>query len=461
MIPPNTGPEDPVTVAVLKDPSVTYEVDGDTLVMAIKDQLLVHTSAHNPALDGELERIARRVASLSDDSGIQLPAKEDVEIWRLDRQYDSIDEARRLLPFAQPVPAVKTRNGPPLEIPGVSPNHVCVVSSYNSCPAGPPKPAPPPHHRFHDRFVEPLERRPATARVVVIDTGYIEHQGDRVLDHRVDPKQGFYVNTLGPGQVWHVCPPDAVPPKHEGAELSEVTGHGTFIAGIVAHRCRHAEIIVVGERREVVPLPDNPDSQVQAALYADEVSVANAVLRHYRGATVMSCGFAFPTLDAYPSSAFAAVMQVLNPPGEPEPPVIVVSPAGNEESNREYWPAAHPDVIGVASTNRMDNARAWFSNWGSWVKCCTRGQDVRSTYIHWGGDVQGEPEGPQLFDGWARWDGTSFAAPKVAAAIACGVAKEGGGTSPVAVYENLVSGAGRLIDPNLAPGVRIPHLQLG
>ncbi len=460
MIPPNKGPEDPVTVAILDDPAVTRDVDGDTLVLALKNQLLVRRSARTAALDQELRQVAEPVASLNEQADVELSDEIQVEVWRLKPAYNSIDEARRLSGFAQPRPPVATGKGPALEVPAVSPNHVCVVSSYNSCPAGPPIPTPPPPD--DDEFVMPLEtsRRPVT--VVIIDTGYIPDQQHPLLDGRVKREQGYFVDTVGPGAVWQECNPDSVPPEEPGIELSEVTGHGTFIAGIVAHLCPHAAIRSVGERREVVQLPQNPDPSAQGALYADEFSVANMLLRYRTGADVMSCGFAFPTLDAHPSIAFSTVMQVLNPPVNPSPPIVVVSPAGNESSNREYWPAAHPDVIGVAATNRMANARAWFSNWGSWVKCCTRGQDVHSTYIHWRGPVQGEPDGPHRFVGWARWDGTSFAGPKVAAAIACELAKSEPGMSPLTVYEDLVGRATvRLTDPTLAPGVSIPYLKLG
>ena len=84
---------------------------------------------------------------------------------------------------------------------------------------------------------------------------------------------------------------------------------------------------------------------------------------------VIQCGFAFPTLDDYPSLVFAAVMEELRPPHAPHGGrVAVVAPAGNEQSTRKFWPAAHPEVIGVASTNRRGNGRAWFSNWGRLVR---------------------------------------------------------------------------------------------
>jgi thermitase len=142
-----------------------------------------------------------------------------------------------------------------------------------------------------------------------------------------------------------------------------------------------------------------------------------------------------------------------------------VSPAGNESSPRAYWPAAHPDVFGVAATNRMGNGRAWFSNWGPWADCCVRGQDVASTYIYWLGSVEGEPpEDVENFLGWARWDGTSFAAPKLAAEIARRVSSGATSLSPFETAVELISGAAdHLTDTTLwpPPGVPLPHLHLG
>jgi hypothetical protein len=215
-------------------------------------------------------------------------------------------------------------------------------------------------------------------------------------------------------------------------------------------------------------LSPHPSPVDEAMLFTDEISVAHSLL-HHSDTDVVSCGFAFPTLDRHPSIPFTSVMAVLSGPYAPRRGVAVVSPAGNETSAYPYWPAAHPDVIGVASTNRMGNARAWFSNWGPWADCCARGQEVRSTYIDWIGPVEGEPlTDIETFIGWASWDGTSFAAPKVAAAIARLVAASGGTLLPVEAYQRLVSGGGGvavtpMTDMTLTPfpGVTLPHLRLG
>jgi subtilisin family serine protease len=94
---------------------------------------------------------------------------------------------------------------------------------------------------------------------------------------------------------------------------------------------------------------------------------------------------------------------------------VAVGSAGNDASIRPYFPAALPDVIGVGGLAASD--RAWFSNHGPWVDACAPAVDVVSTFFD---DFTERLDGetPRHFDGWARWSGTSFAAPKVAALIA-------------------------------------------
>ncbi len=65
-------------------------------------------------------------------------------------------------------------------------------------------------------------------------------------------------------------------------------------------------------------------------------------------------------------------------------------------------------VVGVAALDCTH--KAWFSNYGPWVDASAPGVDVLSTFF--------EPAAGYATTGWARWSGTSFSAPKVAAAIA-------------------------------------------
>jgi hypothetical protein len=472
VFPLSERPQNPVTEQILEHPRVTHDVADGVLVMAIKDELLVLTSVRDTssALNEALSKIARNAGSLAQKRrgvGDNVHGMgNDVEIWRLNNPEDnSIDQARRLRALVREE-HMTTRTGPSPLVPAVSPNHVCVVSPFDACPAGPPHPSTPPHECEH--FVKLPEEGEPCARVVVIDTGYMHcNPPHHALDERVTSVAGEWLNTATNPATWLPDPPDVADADHDG-RLDGVAGHGTFIAGLVAHHCRQVEITVVGQRHEVTPLTDPPDPVEAAMLFSTEFDVANAVLEH-ANADVISCGFAFPTLDDYPSIPFTTVMQTLTGPAAPRPGVAVVAPAGNERSARPYWPAALPDVIGVASTNRRGNARAFFSNWGAWADCCARGQDVLSTFIDWLGPIDGEPlTDIEDFRGWARWDGTSFATPKVAAAIARLVAESGGALRPVDAFETLLGGAGGvavtpLTDMTLSafPGVTLPHLHLG
>jgi hypothetical protein len=464
VFPPHEEPQNVITKLVLEHPRVTYDVNDDTLVIALRDELLVRNQAlvGAPALLKELSAIARRCGSLAER--IKPGPPDDIEIWRLrSPQANAIDEARRLRVLA-PDEYVKTRKGPALAVPAVSPNHVSVVSKYDCCPASPANPIPPPP--LSGEFVEPLTDGPSAA-VVVIDTGYIHTDpAHAALDARVSELAGEWLDTFPDPAVWRPNPSDTADANHDGV-LDGVAGHGTFIAGLIAHRCRRAKIRVVGERHACVPIGNPANPVDERMLFVSEYDIATALLANAH-ADVVSCGFAFPTLDAKASNAFTSVMALLASDRAPRRGAAVVSPAGNESSSCPYWPAAHPDVVGVASTNRMENARAYFSNWGPWADCCARGQDVSSTFIYWRGPIDGEPLNDiDDFVGWARWSGTSFAAPKVTAAIARLVAEGAPNVLPVEAWEQLVSGNGGvtvapMTDTTLNPaGVTLPHLSLG
>ena len=214
--------------------------------------------------------------------------------------------------------------------------------------------------------------------------------------------RGQWLDTSTNPSSWQPDEPDGLYTDPAG-QLDGISGHGTFIAGLISNIAPRTRLEVVGLRNQEVEIgrPRMPGQQL--GLFETEVAIAHAMLRRCR-TDVIQCGFAFPTLDDYPSLPFAAVMAELRAKRAPhEGRVAVVAPAGNEQSRRRYWPAALPDVIGVASTNRRGNARAWFSNWGDWCDCCTRGEYVYSTFVYWDGPVEGEPlTDIEHFRGWAQ-----------------------------------------------------------
>jgi Subtilase family len=271
---------------------------------------------------------------------------------------------------------------------------------------------------------------------------------------RVTVVAGQWLDTSVNPPIWRPDKPDDLYTDPAG-QLDGISGHGTFIAGLISHIAPHTRLEVVGLRNQDVEIGVlNPAAQL--GLFETEVAIAHAMLRRC-DTDVIQCGFAFPTLDDYPSIPFAAVMEELRETRAPrEGSVAVVAPAGNEQSRRRYWPAALPGVVGVASTNRRGNARAWFSNWGDWCDCCARGEYVYSTFVYWDGPVEGEPVTDiEHFRGWARWDGTSFAAPKVSAEIARLVAANPG-LLPTKAWDRLKSGAvGSVTDYTLSPYNRV------
>ncbi|HET9482178.1 MAG TPA: S8 family serine peptidase, partial [Candidatus Polarisedimenticolia bacterium] len=78
--------------------------------------------------------------------------------------------------------------------------------------------------------------------------------------------------------------------------------------------------------------------------------------------------------------------------------VVMVATAGNDAISTKRYPGALDNVIGVSSTDAMDE-RAGFSNFGDWVDVAAPGQAVYSTLLN---------------GGFGTVNGTSFSAPYVA-----------------------------------------------
>jgi subtilisin family serine protease len=182
--------------------------------------------------------------------------------------------------------------------------------------------------------------------------------------------------------------------------LDTQAGHGTFIAGIVRRVCPDADLRIDGV---LSSFGDGDDwtvaSGIQRTLDRLEASSERPDV------VVMSLGCY--TADDEEPPLSTAIRRLLGD-------VLVVASAGNSASPRPSYPAFMPDVIAVGALEPA--GRAWFSNFGGWVDACAPGVDVVSTFFM--EHDEGDGADARAFRGWAAWSGTSFSAPKVAAAIA-------------------------------------------
>lgn len=158
--------------------------------------------------------------------------------------------------------------------------------------------------------------------------------------------------------------------------VDEGFGHGTHVAGVVA---------LVAPDARVLPLRVLDSDGVGSVFTA-----AEAVLHaQASGADVVTMSFG---TTAESKVLGEAIEQVLGQG------VVVVASAGNTGTRQEQYPAADDDVLGVTSTGKTD-VLSGFANRGPWIAVAAPGEAIVSTF----------PVG-----GYARWSGTSMAAPFVA-----------------------------------------------
>jgi hypothetical protein len=222
------------------------------------------------------------------------------------------------------------------------------------------------------------------------------------------------------------------------------SGHGTFVVGMVLRRAPGARVTAYQVFDDGMIVDDFTVARRLLDLAASDAKVVNLSIGGY-------------THDDLGMVAISAALRHLF---EHRPDTVVVAAAGNDATNKPCFPAADHRVVAVGAV-RPDGSGGWrracFSNYGPWVDACAPGVGLLSTFVdHDGplvpnevltqciGHLGGEDRMPVgRFTGWARWSGTSFAAPVVAAQIAAAIAE--GRSGPEAVRRVLhARGAVRL-----------------
>jgi hypothetical protein len=428
------------------------------LVLAVKNQLLVGASIadpHNPQNHSFLQALSAYAPVLLTSLFEGMPAKhvENVNVYELKLPAGTdIFQATAALRAVWPPAAPERRK--------VSPNHVMIPApELHGCPYGPPSPTT-------ASFTLPAGV-PKSVPVTVIDSGYQwktvtgatpAWPPNPLAGHVVEHEAEQLPPALGP---WQPGTPDVTPAQwqastHEnvspesltspaGPRLDALAGHANFVAGVIAHGTAHAAITIRNHNGAFHPTSDDLPT---------EATVARSLVRS-TGAQVVNIGFAFVAFDDVVSWIWDSAFQYIGPTP------VVVAPAGNQGSSVRRYPAAlndalpglFPQMIGVASTTPPSGDADAYSNHGPWVTCSADGSGVVSTFLHVNQALEDGDELSHDFttNSLASWNGTSFAAPKVAAAICEAIATTG--EQPMLAWAK-VRGTGQN-DPNYQLGWRL------
>lgn len=172
-------------------------------------------------------------------------------------------------------------------------------------------------------------------------------------------------------------------------------GHGTLSAGVAAASTNNGHG-VAGTCPECMLLPVRAGFNNNGTAYFYAVDVFEAlefavnnpgniegIPENPNVADVISMSFGSASPNAYfqrgVDDAYAAG-------------AVLTAAAGNENTSNPRYPAAYDKVIAVAATDGND-ARASFSNYGSWVDVAAPGVNIFTTY--WNNDYSG-PSGTSL-----------------------------------------------------------------
>jgi hypothetical protein len=309
------------------------------------------------------------------------------------QSHDFAGVDQLILPAGAPDPVALSRLVREL-VPGAecSPNYVLQVTNHPALfPHSLPTPAPPP-----STLRDPGdEGAGAGVRVAVVDTGCIDS------------------HPWWNGQVTTANETPPVPSRPE----TLVSGHGTFIVGILRRLAPAAEIVAV---------------QVPLGAALTEVAVAEALNRAaQQRLSVINVSLGVCPVDGLPPVAMAAT--IANLERQPGLDFTIVAAAGNDGTDHVVYPAAFPGVVSVGAVDAQARP-ASYSNFGPWVRAAANGEWVSSYF----GNRRrpADIDGLGSFNGYAEWKGSSFAAPVVTARIAREIAN---GQKPRAAAADLIT----------------------
>jgi Subtilase family len=229
--------------------------------------------------------------------------------------------------------------------------------------------------------------------------------------------------------------PDPLSP--DGGPIELYGGHGTFIASIIRAMAPRAGVRVAGVLK---PAGAAYESDVVAALlpvldWAPDVISLSAGTHTWKSGGLLSFHvFVYGPLSECPGT-------------------VLVAAAGNDGADWKFSPAEMAPVIGVGALGVPGDVRAWFSDYGDWVKVYAPGQNLVQAFGRGMYTYQEHHIGQTAdFHGMAVWSGTSFSTPVVAGLIAARMS--GTGQSAREAADSLLELARAQALPGVGPVLR-------
>ncbi len=144
----------------------------------------------------------------------------------------------------------------------------------------------------------------------------------------------------------------------------DVRGHGTFVAGIIAGTAENSGSPGLAYGARLLDVKVAGDDGI-----TDARKVAHGIIwAANRGARVINISIVIN--QQYPLLEYAADYAW-------KKGCLLVAAAGNEASTEPVYPAAYPNVIAVAGSDKNDNLASW-SNHGDWVGVDAPGVEIYS-----------------------------------------------------------------------------------
>jgi Subtilase family len=321
---------------------------------------------------------------------------------RWDREPDALGEARFMFGALE---EIERQLGPGI----AAPDHMMSITPATGCPATEPDPVP-----RHAAPLPGISRSRCDGRgtlVAVVDTGLVE---DAAARHP-------WLNGV-------TGEPDG---QVTGGSIDRYGGHGTFIASIVRAMAPRAEVRVARDFCE------------GGALFESHVvRVLRDVLDWAPDVISLSAG-----THTWKHHGLMSFHVFVNGPLRERQGTVLVAAAGNDGEDWKFSPAEMDSVVGVGALGPPGDARAWFSNFGDWVKVFAPGVDLVHAFARGQYAYQEVRQGTADFFGMARWSGTSFSTPVVSGLIAARMS--GTGESGHRAAESLL----RLARAQALPGI--------